>query len=286
MKNQKPKSRDSIASIKRLIKYLASYKLAILFVIFASIVSAFATIIGPKLLGKMVEAVSKNFTIFNGIPKFSPDFAEISRIGFLLVFIYAISGIFGYLQNFIMAGISQKVTFRLREQLSQKIAKLPMNYFDKRKTGDIVSIITNDIEKIGESLSQSLSTVIYSSITLVGVSAMIISISWQISLIAFGSALLSVVLIGLITKFSQKYFNALQSSTGKINGHAEEMMSSHEIIKAYNGENDSIAKFKQINTEMYTASWRSQFFGGLIYPVMGFVGNLSTLTTVVFGGEQ
>ena len=281
-KTKKPQNLGK--TIKRLLKYFAGYKLAISFVAFAAIVSAFSTIFGPKLLGEMIQSVSKNFEIVGGVPKFNPDFAEISKIGFALVAIYVVSGIFGYLQNWIMAGVSQKITFKMREQLSQKIAKLPIHYFDKRKTGDIVSIITNDIETIGQSLSQSLNTVIYSSITLVGVTAMIISISWQISLIAFGSAILSVILIGLITKFSQKYFTELQASTGKINGFAEEMMSAHEIIKAYNGEENSIEKFKKINAEMYRASWRSQFFGGLIYPVMGFVGNLSTLTTVVFGG--
>lgn len=280
--NQKPQNLGR--SIRRLSGYFSSYKLAIAFVVLAAVFSAFSTIVGPKLLGEMVTAVSANFEIVNGTPKFSPDFEQISKIGFWLVVIYVLSGIFGYLQNFIMAGVSQKITFRMREQLSKKIAKLPINYFDKRKTGDIVSIVTNDIEKVSESLSQSLNTVIYSSISLIGVSAMMISISWQISLVAFGSAILSIVLIGFITKFSQKYFKELQAATGKINGHAEEMMSSHEIIKAYNGEENSISKFKNINAEMYRASWRSQFFGGLIYPVMGFVGNLSTLLTAIFGG--
>lgn len=281
-KSQKPKNR--VVAIKRLLSYFKKFKLQISFVIFASLISAASTIIGPKILGEMVTAISANFQITPQGIHFSPNLEKITELGLILVSINVVSGVFGYLQNFTMAGISQKITFRMRQQLSQKIAKIPMSYFDKRKTGDIVSIVTNDIEMIGQSLSQSLSTAIYSTISLVGVSVMIISISWQISLIALVSAVVSVILIGLISKFSVSYFEDLQTITGKINGHAEEMMSAHEIIKAYNGEVDSIEKFKEINRKMYNSAWKSQFFGGLIYPVMNFVGNLSTLSVVLFGG--
>lgn len=283
-KSQKPKNR--VVAIKRLLSYFKKFKLQISFVIFASLISAASTIIGPKILGEMVTAISANFQITPQGIHFSPNLEKITELGLILVGINVVSGVFGYLQNFTMAGISQKITFRMRQQLSQKIAKIPMNYFDRRKTGDIVSIVTNDIEMIGQSLSQSLSTAIYSTISLVGVSVMIISISWQISLIALVSAVVSVILIGLISKFSVSYFEDLQTITGKINGHAEEMMSAHEIIKAYNGEVDSIEKFKEINREMYNSAWKSQFFGGLIYPVMNFVGNLSTLSVVLFGGVR
>lgn len=281
-KSQKPKNR--VVAIKRLLSYFKKFKLQISFVIFASLISAASTIVGPKILGEMVTAISANFQITPQGIHFSPNLEKITELGLILVSINVVSGVFGYLQNFTMAGISQKITFRMRQQLSQKIAKIPMSYFDKRKTGDIVSIVTNDIEMIGQSLSQSLSTAIYSTISLVGVSVMIISISWQISLIALVSAVVSVILIGLISKFSVSYFEDLQTITGKINGHAEEMMSAHEIIKAYNGEVDSIEKFKEINRKMYNSAWKSQFFGGLIYPVMNFVGNLSTLSVVLFGG--
>ena len=284
MSPKKQNSQISIKSIKRLIGYFRDFKIAIFFVAVASLASTASTIFAPKMLGEMVSAVSSNFEIVGGVPKFNPDFTEISKIGFALIAIYVFSGIFGYLQNWIMAGVSQKITFKMREQLSQKISKLPIQYFDQRKTGDIVSIIANDIETIGQSLSQSLSTVIYSAISIVGVSIMMISISWQMSLVAFGFAIVSVILISMITKFSQTYFAELQKTTGKINAHAEEMMSSHEIIKAYNGEEDSIEKFKKINAKMYRASWRSQFFGGITYPLMGVIGNLSSLSTAIFGG--
>ena len=280
----KQKPQNIAKSAKRLVKYFAPFKFHLAFVAVAACVSAVSTIFGPKIMGEMVNAVSKNFQMTPHGIQFIPDLAEISKLGGFLVAIYLTSGLFGYLQNFIMSGVAQKITFKLRRQLSEKIATLPIGYFDNRKTGDIVSIVTNDIEKISESLSQSVNTVIFSSITLIGVSVMMISISWQISLIAVVSMVVSVAMIAFITKSSQAFFSQLQTVTGKINGHAEEMMSAHEIVKAYNGEADSVAKFNEINHEMYSTAWKSQFFGGLIHPIINFISNLSNLSTAIFGG--
>ena len=188
----KQKPQNIAKSAKRLVKYFAPFKFHLAFVAVAACVSAVSTIFGPKIMGEMVNAVSKNFQMTPHGIQFNPDLAEISKLGGFLVAIYLTSGLFGYLQNFIMSGVAQKITFKLRRQLSEKIATLPIGYFDNRKTGDIVSIVTNDIEKISESLSQSVNTVIFSSITLIGVSAMMISISWQISLIAVVSMVVSV----------------------------------------------------------------------------------------------
>lgn len=281
-KDLKPKNAGMAA--KRIFSYLVPFKFLLIFVAAAAGVSAVSTIVGPKILGEMIDLVSKNVEIIDGAPKFSPDFGEISKLGGMLVAVYAVSGIFGYAQNFVMAGVSQKITKKMRQQLNEKIAKMPMGYFDKRKTGDIVSVVVNDVEKISESLSESVNKIIYSVITLAGVSAMMISLSWQITLIAVGFAVVSAFLTVMIGKFSHKYFALLQKDTGRINGHAEEMLTSHEIVKAYNGESDSVSKFDNINEELYSSAWKSQFFGGLVHPLMNFLGNLSTLSVVIFGG--
>ncbi|MDO4871978.1 MAG: ABC transporter ATP-binding protein [bacterium] len=281
-KNQKPQ--NIIKSVRRILTYFKPFKIQLILVAIGGVIATVSAIFGPKILGDMVSAVSANFEMTASGIRFTPDLGEIARLGLLLVAIYLVSGAFGYLQNFIMAGVTQKITFKMRKELSQKIATLPMGYFDKRKTGDIVSIITNDIEKISESLSQSINTILYSSISLIGVTAMMFSISWQITLIALGSAVISVFLIVIIARSSQSFFSDLQKSTGKINAHTEEMLSSHEIIKAYNGEAGSVRKFNQINSEMYSAAWKSQLFGGLTYPVMNFIGNLSSLSTAILGG--
>lgn len=278
------KPENIVKTLRRILSYFKPFKISVLGIVFSAFISGVSTIFGPKILGEMVDTISQNFVVIDRKIHFNPDMNSIMRSGFILIGIYVISGLFGYIQNFIMAGIAQKITFKMREQLSRKIAKLPISYVDNRKTGDIVSIITNDIETLSSSFSQTFSTIINSIIVLIGVSTMMILISWQISLIALFSAVISIVIVRAMAGFSQVYFRERQKNIGRINAHAEEVMSSHEIVKVYNGESDSIAKFKEINNDMYKTAWLSQFFGGLTYPLTYFIGNFSVLMTAIVGG--
>ena len=283
-KNQKNKL--SLKTIWRLLLYFAPFKFLIVLFAIMVILSSVSAIVGPQIVGEMINLITKNFEIQSGVVRFNPDFSKITELGFILIAIYVGSGVFGYVQNWIMGQMVQKIVFKLRDDSSKKIARLPLSYFDKHKTGDIVSIITNDIETLSNSLSESLNQLSYSIITIVGVTIMMISISWQMSLIALTTGIISVGIIMIISKFSQVYFTDLQKFTSSLTAHTEEMLSSHEVIKVYNGEKISVENFEKINNKMYISSWKSQFFGGLLYPIMGFINNLSTLTVVVVGGVR
>ena len=283
-KNQK--SKLSLKTVWRLLRYFVPFKISVIFFAIVVILSSISAIIGPQIVGEMINLITKNFEIRAGSVHFNPDFSKIAEFGFLLTAIYVGSGIFGYAQNWIMGQMVQKIVFKLRDESSKKIARLPLAYFDKHKTGDTVSIITNDIETLSNSLSESLNQLSYSIITIVGVTVMMISISWQMSLIALATGIISVGIIMIISKFSQVYFTDLQKFTSSLTAHTEEMLSSHEVIKVYNGEKSSVENFEKINNKMYISSWKSQFFGGLLYPIMGFINNLSTLTVVVIGGVR
>ena len=282
-KNQKNKL--SLKTIWRLLLYFAPFKFLIVFFAIMVILSSVSAIVGPQIVGEMINLITKNFEIQSGAVRFNPDFSKITELGFILIAIYVGSGVFGYVQNWIMGQMVQKIVFKLRDDSSKKIARLPLSYFDKHKTGDTVSIITNDIETLSNSLSESLNQLSYSIITIVGVTIMMISISWQMSLIALATGIISVGIIMIISKFSQVYFTDLQKFTSSLTAHTEEMLSSHEVIKVYNGEKSSVENFEKINNKMYVSSWKSQFFGGLLYPIMGFINNFSTLTVVVIGGS-
>ena len=283
-KNQK--SKLSLKTIWRLLRYFTPFKISVTFFVIVAILSSISAIIGPQIVGEMINLITKNFEIRAGAVHFNPDFSKIAEFGFLLTTIYVGSGVFGYAQNWIMGQMVQKIVFKLRDDASKKISRLPLAYFDKHKTGDTVSIITNDIETLSNSLSESLNQLSYSIITIVGVTIMMISISWQMSLIALATGIISVGIIMIISKFSQVYFTDLQKLTSSLTAHTEEMLSSHEVIKVYNGEKSSVENFEKINNNMYISSWKSQFFGGLLYPIMGFINNLSTLTVVVVGSVR
>ena len=283
-KNQKNKL--SLKTVWRLLRYFVPFKISVIFFAIVVILSSISAIIGPQIVGEMINLITKNFEIRAGAIHFNPDFSKIAKFGFLLTAIYVGSGIFGYTQNWIMGQMVQKIVFKLRDNSSKKIARLPLAYFDKHKTGDTVSVITNDIETLSSSLSESLNQISHSVVTIIGVSIMMISISWQMSLIALATGVVSVGIIMMISKFSQVYFADLQKGTSNLTAHTEEMLSSHEIVKVYNGEKDSVKDFEKINDKMYVSSWKSQFFGGLLYPIMGFINNLSTLTVVVIGSVR
>lgn len=278
------KAKDFSGTIRKLFVYLKPFKIRLPLVIIAAVISAVFTIFAPQLIGDMTNAVANGLKMTAKGPVFAIDLAEVSRIGFILIGLYILSAAFNYLQSWVMSYISQRITFNLREQLSKKIARLPLSYFDKTETGDIVSLVTNDLEIVGQNLSQSLVQIITSTVTLIGVAIMMLRISWEMTLIAVVIVPISLALISFIMKSSQKYFADLQRETGRINGHVEEILGSHEIMKAYNGEKKSIATFNKINENMFKSAWYSQFFGGLMMPMMSFVSRIGDVAIAVIGG--
>ena len=283
-RHQNQKAKNFGGTIKKLLVYLKPFKIRLPLVLMAAIIGAVFTIFAPQLIGDMTNAVVSGLKMTPTGPSFEIDFSEISRLGLTLVGLYLLSAAFNYLQSWVMSAISQRITFTMREQLSKKIAKLPLSYFDKTETGDVVSLVTNDLEIVGQNLSQSFVQIITSIVTIVGVAVMMLRISWEMTLIAAVIVPISMVLIGFIMKSSQKYFADLQRETGRINGHIEEILGSHEIMKAYNGEEKSISTFNKINESMFKSAWFSQFFGGLMMPMMSFVSRIGDVMIAVIGG--
>lgn len=274
------KAKDFKKSIKYLLSYIKSYRI---WIIVALVFAAMSTIIGitaPKILGKIATQIQLDLQNGRNI-----NLTKIGKIGVELIVIYLTSAILLYAQNFIMAGVSNKVAKSFRNDISKKINKLPLKYFDSRNYGDVLSVVTNDIDTISQTLNQSLSSMITSISTLIGIIVMMLSISWQLSIVAFVAVPVSMTLMLLIIKKSQKYFTIQQKSLGEINGHIEEIYSSHNVIKAFNGEEESIQTFETINEQLYSSAWKSQFLSGMMQPIMSFVGNLSYVAVCVVGGS-
>ena len=285
--NKKPQTAKNFGkSLRKLVRYFAPFKVRFSAVIATTIIGGFFGILGPQLIGDMITAVTDGVKMTAQGVVFLPNFDKITQLGLTLIALYFASALFNYIQGWIMTTISQKITFKMREQLSQKISKLPLKYFDNVETGNIVSLVTNDIETISQNLSQSFVQIISAIVTVIGVAIMMLRISWEMTLIAAVIMPVSIAIIAFITKSSQRYFSDLQRNTGSMNGHTEEIMGAHEIMKAYNGEEKSISTFNKINDNLFKSAWKSQFFGGMMYPVMGFIGNLGNLTVAVVGGVR
>lgn len=278
------KAKDFKGTFKKLMNYLGKYKFAIGIVIIFAIVSTIFNILGPKILG---NATTK---IFEGVMNMISgtgegiDFNYIGQIMIILICLYLISALFGYLQGFVMSNVSMKVTYNLRRDIQAKINRLPLRYFDKKNHGEVLSHITNDVDAISQSLNQSLTQIITSVTTIIGILIMMFSISWQMSLVALFVLPLSGIFIGLVVKRSQKHFSAQQEYLGHVNGHIEEMYGSHTVMKAFNGEEESIEKFDKYNDKLYSSAWKSQFLSGLMMPVMQFIGNLGYVAICILGG--
>jgi ATP-binding cassette subfamily B protein len=238
----------------------------------------------PDFVSKIPATELNSFRKLDLSIKPGIDFAGIINIAELLIAIYLLSAFFAYLQGWIMAGVTQKVTFNLRRDISLKINRLPLRYFDSRTHGEVLSRVTNDVETISQSLNQSLTQIVTSVTAIVGILAMMLTISWQMTIAAIIVLPVSVSIMGFIISRSQKYFVQQQVSLGKINGHVEEMFSGHTVMKAFNREQASVAAFRKINGELYHSAWKSQFFTGLLHPIMIFVGNLGYVITAVLGG--
>ena len=277
------RAKDFKGTMKKLMAYLGNYKIAIAFVMIFAIGSTIFNIVGPKILGKATTE------IFNGLVcKISGgagiDFTAIGKILTMLLGLYLLSAAFSFIQGYIMTGISQKLTYRMRKEISEKINRMPMNYFDKMTHGEVLSRITNDVDTLSMSLNQSVTQLITSVTMLIGVLVMMLSISPMMTLVTLLILPLSVGLISAIVKRSQKYFKSQQEYLGHVNGQVEEVYGGHNIVKAFNKEEDVIRTFERDNEILYQSAWKSQFLSGMMMPIMQFVGNLGYVAVVIMGG--
>ena len=276
------KAKDFKGTMKKLFTYLSEYKIGIFFVMIFAIGSTVFNIIGPKVLSKVTTE------LFNGlVAKVSGtggiDFEKIGRILLLLLGIYCISALFNFIQGWLMTGVTQKLCYRMRKEISEKINRMPMKYFESRTVGEVLSRITNDVDTLGQSLNQSVTQLITSIATMVGVLIMMLSISPLMTLIALVILPISGGLIGFVVKHSQKYFVEQQSCLGEINGQVEETYSGHMVIRAFNREEAVEETFSRTNDRLYESAWKSQFISGLMQPIMTFVGNLGYVAVAVLG---
>jgi ATP-binding cassette subfamily B protein len=276
-------ARNFRGTMRRLVRYLSDYRISLIVVILFALGSTIFSIIGPRVLGlattKLYEGVLAQMA-----GKGSIDFGAIGQIILICAGIYLFSAVLGYIQGWIMSGISMKITYRFRRDLSQKINHLPLSYFDKTSHGEVLSRITNDVDTVSQSLNQSLSQIITSVTTVIGVLVMMLTISWQMTLVALVILPLSFLVIRFIVSRSQIYFKRQQDQLGHVNGHVEEMYGGHNVIKAFNGEEKSIRQFNGLNDELYDSAWRSQFLSGLMMPAMHFVSNLGYVGVCILGG--
>ena len=270
--------------MKKLLQYLGKYKFRIFLVMGTAMLSTIFTIVGPKVLGNATTE------IFNGImgkiagTGTGIDFGRIAQILLFLLGLYLISLVFSYLQGWIMTGVSMRVTYHLRNDIMKKINRMPLNYFDTTSHGEVLSRVTNDIDTLSQTLNQSITQIITSVTMVVGIIAMMFSISWQLTLVALCVIPVSLVFILIIVKHSQKYFAAQQEYLGHVNGHVEEMYGGHTVMKAFNGEEASMQQFDQYNETLYKSAWKSQFLSGLMQPVMNFVANVGYVAVCIVGG--
>ena len=281
--HQTEKARDFKGTMKKLIRYISAYKVSLVFVIIFAAGSTIFNIIGPKILGNATTE------IFNGlVDKISGgngiDFGAIGRILLTLMALYAVSAVFSFIQGYLMTGISQKMTYRMRKEISEKIDRLPMNYFDSTTHGEVLSRVTNDVDTLSQSLNQSATQLVTSVTTMVGVLVMMLSISPLMTLIALLILPVSALLVSMIIGRSQKYFKRQQEYLGHINGQVEEIYSGHNIVRAFNKEEDVTRTFHETNQVLYQSAWKSQFLSGMMMPIMQFVGNLGYVMVALLGG--
>lgn len=274
----------SKGTLSKLLDYLRPYRLKLIIVMIFAIGSTVFSIAGPKILGKattkIYEGVISKITGSGG----GIDFQYLLNTVLLLLGLYIISAVFSYIQGLIVTGVSQKVSYNLRKEISEKINRLPLKYFDSVSHGDVLSRVTNDVDTVSQTLNQSLSQIITSATTLIGVLIMMLYISWEMTIAAILILPLSMVLVLAIVKKSQKYFIEQQKALGKVNGHIEEVYGGHNIMKAFNAEKEVVDQFRKINKELYDSAWKSQFLSGMMMPIMNFIGNLGYVAVSILGG--
>ncbi|BCT56156.1 efflux ABC transporter, permease/ATP-binding protein BLi02169 [Dehalococcoides mccartyi] len=279
------KARNFKDTMTSLLKYLTPYRFTLIIALVLAIFGTVFTIIGPKLLGNATTKLFEGLVskVMNA-PGAGIDFTYIGNIVLILVGLYAVSAICSYIMGYIMTGVSIKVTYDLRKQIAEKINRLPMKFFDNKTYGEVLSHVTNDVDLISNTLTQSMSQMVTSVVTILGVLVMMFTINWIMALASLIIVPVSIGLISLIVGRSQKYFRKQQDYLGHINGHVEEMYSAHNVMKAFNGEEKSITKFEGLNEELYGASWKSQFLSSIMMPMMNFIGNLSYVVVCILGG--
>ena len=278
------RAKDFKKTTKKLIRsYLVDYKIPIIIVMIFAIGSTIFTIVGPKILGNATTE------IFNGlVSKLTGgtgiDFGKVGQIALTLLGLYVISALFSFVQRFLMTNVAQKITYKLRNDIAIKINKLPMKYFDKKTNGEVLSIITNDIDTLSMNLNQSITEIITSVCTIIGILVMMFSISWQMTLISLVILPIAGILITFIVKKSQKYFTRQQDYLGHVNGQVEEIYGGLNIVKVFNAEQKVTKDFEKANDELYHSGWKSQFLSGLMHPVMNFISNVGYVAVAVAGG--
>ena len=277
------KAKDFKGTMAKLIRYLGSYRINIIIAFLFSIVSVALMVIGPKILGNATTELTNGFMAkisgTGGI-----DFGKIETILLQLIGLYLISTLCGFIQSWMMAGVAQKVAYQLRAEMAHKVDFLPFSYFDSQSHGEVLSRFSNDVDMIQQTMNQSLGQLISSFVQIIGYLVMMLSISFTMTLLALVVVPLSLILVTTVVKHSQKYFAAQQSSLGEVNGHIEEMYGAHMIMKAFNGEEKSVAEFEKLNDQLYDSAWKSQFLSGLMQPISTFVGNLGYVGVAILGG--
>ena len=278
------KAKDFKGTLNTLVtKYLVRYRIGLIIVVVFAIASTIFSIVGPKILGnattEMFTGIVSKISGGDGI-----NFDKIRNILLTLLVLYVVSALFGAIQGLIMTQISQKLTYRLRNDLAQKLNRLPMNYFDKKTNGEVLSVITNDIDTLGMNLNQSITQIITSVCTLIGIVIMMFSMNVLMTLVSLVILPISIFAVGKIVGKSQKYFAKQQEYLGHVNGNIEETFGGYSIVKVFNGEEKAIQDFKKSNNELYTSAWKSQFLSGLMHPIMNFVGNIGYVAIAILGG--
>jgi ATP-binding cassette subfamily B protein len=277
------KVQDFRGTMRKLVGYLEAYRGRIIVVFVFAIASTVFTIIGPKVLGEattiLFEGVMAQIAGTGAI-----DFDSIGQILLNILILYLAAGAFAYVMGWIMAGVSADISYRLRRDIADKIHKLPLKYYDKTTHGEVMSRITNDVDTVNQTLSQSLTQIVTSVVTVVGVLVMMISINWAMTLVSLLVLPLSGVFVATVVRRSQRYYKQQQNYLGHVNGHVEEMFGGHRVVKAFNGEAQSIEKFEGLNNTLFSVAWKSQFLSGLMMPIMMFIGNLGYVAVVIMGG--
>ncbi len=280
---EKPKNLKETFS--KLLGYLRPYRLQLGVVIVFAIGSAAFSIVGPKILGRATTNIFEGLVAkIAGLPGGGIDFGYLGNIILILIGLYLLSAFFSFVQGFIVTGVAQKISYNLRREISQKVNRLPLKYFDTVTHGEVLSRVTNDVDTVSQSLSQSTSQIITSGTSFIGVLIMMISISWQMTLAAILMLPISMALVMVVVKRSQKYFVAQQKNLGYVNGHIEEVYGGHNVMKAFNAEEQVIEEFNKINGELYDSAWKSQFLSGMMMPIMVFIGNLGYVVVSILGG--
>lgn len=279
------KARDFKGTWKKLIRYMKSYVPVIIISLLAAAIGTVLQIVGPDVLKDITNEIAKGLpALINGKPVLgNMDMSAIQNLVMLLVFFYAGAALLGFAQSFIMATVTQKISKALRTDIAQKINRLPLRYFDKVSYGDVLSRVTNDVDAIGQTMNQSIGTLVTSVTMFIGALIMMFYTNWILALTAVAASVIGFALMILIMKKSQSFFSAQQKELGSINGHIEEIYSNHNVVKVYNGGNAAKQTFEAINTNLYTSAWKSQFFSGLMMPLMQFIGNLGYVAVCVVG---